>query len=172
MFFELVGTIMAGIAAALFIWAIRRWKPGIPNWVMPVGAGAAMLAAAVSSEYGWYGRIAGQLPESFVVAQRLDERSPLRPWTYLLPYTSRFMAIDRGSMRTHPQFPDQRMVDLYSFGRWAPNQRITVLWDCAGARSAALGEGAVFGADGQVANADWQPIAADDPVFRAACAEV
>jgi hypothetical protein len=171
MFFELVGTIMAGIAAALLIWAIRRWKPAIPNWVLPVGAGVAMLAAAMSSEYGWYTRISGQLPETFVVAQRLDERSPLRPWTYILPYTSRFVAIDRGSLRTNPQVPDHRMVDLYFFGRWAPNQRLTVLWDCARNRTAALGEGAVFDEDGQVANASWQPVPPDDPVFVAACAE-
>lgn len=171
MFFELVGTVMAGIAAALFIWAVRHWKPGLPAWVLPVGAGSAMLAAAVSTEYGWYGRISRQLPETFVVAQRIDEESPLRPWTYVMPFTSRFVAVDTGSLRTNPQVPDQRMIDLYFFGRWAPLQRVTVLWDCAGNRTATLGEGTEFGEDGQVAGADWQPIAADDPILRAACAE-
>jgi len=172
MFFELVGTIMAGIATALFVFAIRRWKPEIvPRWLMPVGAGAAMILAAISSEYGWYGRVSGQLPDTFVVAQTMDEKSPLRPWTYLLPYTSRFVAVDQGTAKTHPEVPEQRIVDLYFFGRWAPLQRLTVLWDCSGARTATLGEGAEFMADGQVANVDWQPIRADDPVFRAACAE-
>jgi hypothetical protein len=172
MFFELVGTIMAGIAAALFVYALRVWKPDlIPRWLLPIAAGGAMLAAAISSEYGWYGRVAGQLPETFVVAQTYDERAALRPWTFLVSYTSRFVAVDRSSTRTNPQVPDQRMVDLYFFGRWAPVQKLTVLWDCAGHRTAALGADAAFDATGEVANADWQPIPPDDPVLRAACAE-
>jgi hypothetical protein len=102
------------------------WKPDlIPRWLLPVAAGGAMLAAAISSEYGWYGRVAGQLPETFVVAQTYDERAALRPWTFLVSYTSRFVAVDRGSTRTNPQLPDQRMVDLYFFGRWAPVQKLT-----------------------------------------------
>lgn len=172
MFFELVGTVMAGIATALLVFALRHWRPDIvPKWLMPVGAGLAMLLAAISSEYGWYGRISAQLPDGLVVAETMDEKSPLRPWTYLVPYTSRFVAVDRGLAKTHPDVPGQRIVDLYFFGRWAPLQRLTVLWDCAGARTAALGEGAEFMADGQVANVEWQPIPADDPVFLTACAE-
>lgn len=173
MFFELVGTVMAGISAALLVYALRFWKPDVvPRWLMPVAAGAAMLAAAVSSEYGWYGRVSAQLPETFVVAQTHEERAALRPWTFLVSYTSRFVAVDRGSIRTNPQVPDQRMVDLYFFGRWAPVQRMTVLWDCAGNRTAALGPDAEFDESGQVANAEWRPIPPDDPVFREACAEV
>ena len=172
MFFELVGTIMAGIATALLVFALRRWKPDIvPRWLMPVGAGAAMLLAAVSSEYGWYGRVSAQLPEGFVVAQTMDEKSPLRPWTYLVPYTSRFVAVDQGTARTHPEVPEQRIVDLYFFGRWAPLQRLTVLWDCEEGRTATLGEGAEFMAGGQVEGVEWQPIRTEDAVFLAACAE-
>lgn len=170
MFFELIGTVMAGIAAAMLVWAIRRWKPQVPAWLMPAGAGAAMIAAAISSEYGWYGRMAGQLPDGFVVAQTVEETAPWRPWSYLLPYTGRFIAVDQATMRTSPEDPGQRMVDLYFFGRWAPLQKLTVLWDCSGNRTATIGNGAAFDADGKVAGAEWQPIAADDPVRMAACA--
>jgi hypothetical protein len=168
MFFELVGTVMAGLAAALLVWAVRRWKPGVPAWLIPTAAGGAMIAAAVSSEYGWYSRMSGQLPDGFVVAQRIDDPDPWRPWTYVIPYTSRFVAVDQGTTRTDPGDPSQRMVDLYFFGRWAPLQKLTVLWDCAGNRTATLGDGATFTEDGQI-DADWQPIAADDPVRAAAC---
>jgi hypothetical protein len=171
MFFELVGTIMAGLAAALFVFAIRRWKPAIPKWLMPAAAGGAMILAAISSEYGWYGRVSAQLPEGFVVAQTMEEKAPWRPWSYLIPYTGRFIAVDQGMAKTNPNVPGQRIVDLYFFGRWAPLQRLTVLWDCTGNRTATLGEGAEFTESGEIAGVEWQPIPADDPVRAAACAE-
>jgi hypothetical protein len=172
MLLEFVGTLLAGLAAGMLVFAIRSWKPHlVPKWALPVVAGAAMIVATISSEYGWYGRVSEQLPETFVVAQTVEERAPWRPWTYVRPYVTRFVAVDQGTARTHPEVPGQRMVDLYFFGRWTPLRQVTVLWDCPGRRTAALGEGTEFGADGQVAGADWQPIAADDPLFVAACAE-
>jgi hypothetical protein len=172
MLLELVGTIMAGLAAGMLVFALRSWKPHlVPKWALPVVAGAAMIIATISSEYGWYGRMAAQLPETFVVAQTVEEQAPWRPWTYISPYVSRFVAVDTGTAKTHPQVPGQRMVDLHFFGRWTPYRRVAVLWDCAGGRTAALGEGVEFGADGQVAGVDWQPIAAEDPLFVAACRE-
>lgn len=171
MFFELVGVVMAGLAAALFVYAIRRWAPErIPAWLLPAAAGGAMIAAGVSSEYGWYDRMSSQLPEGFVVAQTVQEQSALRPWSYVVPYTGRFIAIDLGTMKTHPDLPDQRITELWFFGRWAPLHRVPVLWDCADARRARLGEGVDFAADGTVKNATWEPVAPDDPVLRAACA--
>ena len=50
MFFELIGTIVAGVAAAPLVWAINRTLKGrLPSWLVPVAAGAAMLAATISS---------------------------------------------------------------------------------------------------------------------------
>jgi hypothetical protein len=172
MLLELVGTVMAGLAAGMFVFALRAWKPHlVPKWLLPIAAGAAMIVATVSSEYGWYGRVSSQLPETFVVAQTVEDRAPWRPWTYLAPFVSRFVAVDRGTTKTHPAVPDQRIVELHFFGRWTPYRRVPVLWDCAGNRTAALAEGAAFGADGQVTGIEWQPIAPDDPIFVAACGE-
>ena len=172
MLLELVGTVLAGLAAGMLVWALRSWKPHrVPKWALPVVAGAAMILATISSEYGWFGRVSAQLPESFVVAQTVEESSFLRPWTYLAPYISRFVAVDRGTAKTHPDAPGQRIVDLHFFGRWTPYRRVGVLWDCTGHRTAALGEGVEFGEGGAVAGVDWQPIAPDDPVFVAACTE-
>ena len=42
MFFELVGTIVAGVAAGLGMWALNRVLRGrLPGWLAPVAAGAA-----------------------------------------------------------------------------------------------------------------------------------
>lgn len=170
MFFELVGTVMAGLATALLVFAIRRFVPRIPKWAVPATAGAAMLAAAISSEYGWYDRTTSVLPESFVIATAIDQPAIYRPWTYIVPYKSRFLAVDQNSVRTNPAAEGQRIVDLYFYGRWATVRRVPVLFDCVGNRSAELVDGAEFGSDGQVLNASWAPMPADDPVLVAACA--
>lgn len=171
MIFELIGTLMAGLAAALLVYAIRRFSPDrIPKWLIPVAAGAAMLAAAISNEYGWYGRATASLPENFVVARAIEDRAIFRPWTYIVPYRSRFIAVDQGSVRSNASAPGQRIVDLYFFGRWSPVFNVPALFDCRGNRTANLIDGAEFGPDGNVANAVWEPIPSDDPVLLAACA--
>jgi hypothetical protein len=173
MFFELVGTVLAGLAAALLVFAVRRFAPDrVPKWLMPVSAGAAMILATISSEYGWFGRVSGQLPEGFTVAETVEESAVYRPWTYLVPLTSRFIAVDHAGARTNPDFPGQRIVDLYFFGRWQPVQSIPVLFDCDGNRSVVLAEGTEFGSDGAIANPAWEDMPSDDPVLRAACAGV
>ena len=171
MFFELVGTVLAGVAAALLVFAVRRYAPGrIPKWLMPVAAGAAMIAATISSEYGWYGRTAGQMPEGFAVARTVGESAVYRPWTYLVPLTTRFVAVDQEGAKTHPDFPGQRIVDLYFFGRWQPVQAVPVLFDCPGHRSVVIAAGTEFGPDGAVQNPEWEEMPSDDPVLRTACA--
>ena len=170
MFFELMGTVLAGLAAALLIFAIRRFAPDrLPRWLMPVGAGVAMIAATISSEYGWYDRVSASMPEGFVVAQSVEETAIYRPWTYIAPIRSRFVAVDSGSVRTNATLPDHRIVDLYFFGRWSPVNTVPVLFDCAGNRSAALVQDVEFNADGTVPGASWSNMAADDPVLRTAC---
>ncbi len=170
MIFEFIGTVMAGLAAGMLAWAIRRFSPArIPGWLIPVAGGAAMIATTISNEQGWYTRVTDQLPPTFVIAQTVEETAFYRPWTYLQPMTTRFIAVDTNSVRQNATVPDQRIVEVYFFGRWAPTHKVPVLFDCAGARTASLIDGADFAADGTVANASWEAMAADDPVFRAAC---
>lgn len=170
MFLELVGTVLAGAAAGLLVWAASRWAKGrIPRWAIPAAAGAAMIASTVSSEYGWFARTSGALPETVAVAHTVEERAVWRPWTFLAPYVTRFVAVDRGATRTHPAAPGQRLTDLLFFGRWEAIRRVPMLVDCTENRIAALADGAEFAPDGTVANADWDAVAPDDPVLRTAC---
>ena len=173
MFFELIGTFMAGATAALLVWAINRALKGrLPSWLMPVAAGGAMMIAAITSEYGWYARTAGNMPKGMIVAQTIDEKVFYRPWTYIKPYISRFVAVDRATMRTHPQQPDQRIVDLVFYGRWARTAKAPMLYDCAAGKQADIVDGVEFGADGAVLNAQWIDLPAGDPILTAACKEV
>jgi len=171
MFFELIGTIVAGIATALLVWAINRTLKGrLPSWLVPASAGLAMLIATISSEYSWFNRAQANMPEGFVVAETVEEIRLYRPWTYVKPFVSRFMAVDQATARTHPDHPDQRIVDLIIYGRWARTAKIPALFDCAANARADLVDGVNFGSDGTVLNADWLPMDADAPLLRVACA--
>lgn len=173
MFFELIGTVMAGIATALLFWAVNRSLGGrLPSWLMPVSAGGAMLLAAISLEYGWYERTVRSMPAGFVVAETVEETAAYRPWTYIAPFVSRYVAVDQAATRTHPDQPDQRIVDLVFYGRWSRTAKIPVLFDCAAGKRADIVDGIEFGDNGEVVGASWVDIPTDDPVLKAACAEV
>ena len=170
MFFELIGTLIAGAAAALIIWALNRSLKGrLPGWLMPAGAGAAMLLATITSEYGWYERTRSAMPEGLEVAEAVKERAFYRPWTYLVPFVTRFVAVDMASMRQHPDQPGQRMVDLIFYGRWSRTAKVPVIFDCPGARRAEMAADVAFATDGSVQNALWRDLRPDDPVLKTAC---
>lgn len=173
MIFELIATVVAGVAAGLLVWAVNRTLKGrLPGWLVPVAAGAAMLAATISSEYSWYSRTAATMPASLIVAQTVEEVKFYRPWTYVKPFVSRYVAVDAASLRTHPDQPDQRIVNLVFFGRWARTSSVPMLFDCAGSRQADILDGVEFGPQGEVLNVTWRAIPAQDPLQTTACTGV
>ncbi|MFC6636641.1 hypothetical protein GV827_20410 [Sulfitobacter sp. JBTF-M27] len=170
MFVELIATVFAGIACAglallLNIITGRR----LPKWVMPVAAGLGMIGMTISNEYTWFSRTAERLPDGVEIAMTVEEQSWLRPWTQVWPYTKRFVAADTGTARTNENLPDQRMADLYFFGRWSPVNQAPMIFDCAAGRSALLIDGATFAADGAVVNAEWETMPDDDPILELVC---
>lgn len=170
MFLELIGTVFAGIAAAGVVMLLNRVTGGhLPRWAAPVGAGLAMLAMTVSMEYSWYSRTIATLPEGVEVAETVEKKSLYQPWTYVVPYVSRFVAVDAASIKRHSDRPDQRIVDLYFFGRWSPLRKMPVAFDCATSRSAVLSSETQFGSDGDIVNADWRDVGEDAVVLNAAC---
>lgn len=171
MFLELISVIVAGFAGAGVALLVLRFVPALPRWLVPLGAGAAMLVVALANEYGWYGRQLANLPEGLEVAMTHEARSPLRPWTLVLPFTNRFLAVDRGAIQTHPARPDLRMTDLYLFARWQPVAAVPAVFDCARGRRADLRAGVTMAADGTLSGAQWIPTGLEDPVTAIACKE-
>jgi hypothetical protein len=170
MFLELIAVIFAGIAAAGVVMLLGLITGGrLPKWLAPVAAGVAMLGVTVSNEYTWFGRTSAQLPGGVVVIETVEERTFYRPWTYVVPYVRRFVALDEASLRRNPQVQDQRMADLYLFGRWAAVHRMPVLVDCAAGRLAQLADGASFGVDGTVTDAAWDTTESVKAMVRAVC---
>ncbi len=170
MFVELIATVFAGIACAGIAMLLNRITGRrLPKWIMPVVAGLGMIGMTISNEYTWFDRTAERLPEDVEIAMTVDEQSWLRPWTQLWPYTKRFVAVDTGTARMNESLPDQRLADLYFFGRWSPVNKAPMLFDCKDARSALLIDGAEFADDGAVVNADWQNMPDGDPILKLVC---
>jgi len=171
MFVELIATIFAGIACAgivLLINVVVRRR--LPKWVVPIVAGAGMIGMTISNEYTWFARTVERLPDGIEIATTVEEQSWIRPWTQLWPYTKRFVAVDTATARANENLPEQRLTDLYFFGRWSPVNKTPVLFNCAMAKSALLIDGATFAADGSVSDADWQVMSTDDPILKLVCA--
>ncbi|CUH43809.1 hypothetical protein [Ruegeria atlantica] len=170
MFLELIGTIFAGFAFAGIVMVLNKLTGGrLPRWMTPVAAGLGMIGMTITSEYSWYDRTRDTLPEGMTVIQEVESRAFYRPWTYAVPFVDRFAAIDAGSVRTNEQVPEQRLVELYFFGRWAPVSKLPVVVNCKEFSRANLADGAEFADDGRLLNADWIDVTASDPIVEATC---
>lgn len=170
MFLELIATFIAGIAAAGVLMLVNRAIGGrLPRWLIPVAAGAAMLLSTISSEYSWYSRTAGPLPEGIEVAETIESKAMYRPWTYAKPYIERFVAVDVGTARRNPDQPGKVLVDLLFFGRWQPLQTLAVMFDCTNNMQTLVPEEVNFDENGALIGAKWGPIPADEPTFKLAC---
>jgi hypothetical protein len=165
MFLELIAVFAAGFAGAGGMLLLSRLSGGrLPKWAVPVGAGAAMIAASISSEYSWYSRTTATLPEGMEVAHAVQSRSYYRPWTFVAPLTERFVALDLANLQANDQTEGLYLVDAYLYGRWKPLQSVQFMIDCPGARRAdpVLGDGS---------EPLWRDVGADDPMLRSVCQE-
>ncbi|WP_127115333.1 hypothetical protein [Shimia sediminis] len=174
MFMTLVATFLAGIAAAGFVMLLNHLLGKtagrtLPRWFTPIAAGAAMILAAISSEYSWYSTTKANMPPEFAVVQTVDSKAFYRPWTYVRPFVDRFVAVDMASVRNHDSHPNLRIADLFFYGRWAPIHQLAVLADCANGQRAALVETIEFNNDGSVTGAEWISAERGDPVLNKIC---
>lgn len=166
MFLELIAVFVAGFFGA-GIMMLLNWISGrrLPRWFVPLGAGSAMLIAAIASEYSWYGRAVDNLPDGLSVAQTVESRAIWRPWTYIYPLTDRFVAADTANPLKNTEQDGLYLVNLYFYGRWRTNQVVQVMVDCAGLRRAdpVLGDGSA---------PLWRDVGPEDPIVKTVCAEV
>lgn len=113
MFLELIAVIFAGIAVAGVVMLVNNVTGArLPRWLAPVVAGLVMIGVTVTSEYSWYSRTLASLPEGLVVADTVESRSFYRPWTYVVPLSERFVAVDLATMRSHAKQPDHRLAEV------------------------------------------------------------
>lgn len=170
MFFELIAVVLAGVGAAGIVMLINRTTGGaLPKWAVPIAAGGAMIAATIASEYGWYDRTTGNMPEGMTVVATAESTAFYRPWTYVVPYVDRFVAVDVATARTNDKQPGWKLADVYYYQRWAAINKHPVMADCPGKRRAAITNGVSFGTDGQLNGATWHKADRDDKILSALC---
>jgi len=170
MFLELIAAFAAAFAAAGVAILVNFLTGGrLPKWVTPVAAGAALMGYAVWSEYSWYERTAGILPEGVDVTFVNVSRAAYKPWTYAVPYVNRFAALDTLSVRTNEAVPHQRIADLYFYGRWSRRVGLEVVVDCSDGLLAPLAS-ATLNETGEATDAAWARPAEGDRTVEAACA--
>lgn len=172
MAFELLAAIVAAFACAGVVLLLRKIAPGrVAKWAMPVGAGAGLIGTTVWLEYDWFNRVSDALPDGVAVVWQGEERQALRPWSFVVPLTTRFVAIDTRSLAPHPANADLRLAHIYSFARWKPVEDGYMIFDCAARRQVNVVEGVQITDQGVLAGADWQQAGQDDTLFSAACRE-
>jgi hypothetical protein len=94
---------------------------------------------------------------------------PLRPWTYLAPITTKFVAMDLTQLVQHPANPALKMAKLYNFARWQAVRDGLMVIDCAGGRQVLITAGVEITSEGALKGADWVMPGADDGFQTAAC---
>ena len=172
MFFVLIATFAAGFGVAGLVLLLNRMTGGrLPKWLMPVAAGLAMILYTIWDEYNWMDRTVAGLPEGLEVVANNEDKAFYRPWTYVAPFSSSFIAVDTLNIRSNPEVPEQVMTEVLVMGRWSGASLFPILLDCSGGRSAALADGVEFDERGAVKDPEWRTVGAEDPVLRTACKE-
>lgn len=174
MLIDLIATISAGFGAAGLVLVLdhlggRLSGRRLPKWVLPAAAGSAMIGFAIWNEYTWYPRVRDRLPPTVTIASAPADRAIHRPWSYLFPLVTRFVAVDRTAAVRSATSPDIFVASAVIVRRWAASERLPIAFDCARMTRADLFDGAMMNADGTLTGAEWLAPDADDPLVRAAC---
>lgn len=159
-----------GILAFCVVYAANHLSGHrLPKWLMPAAIGASMIVYSAWNEYTWFGRVRADLPESVVILAEIKGGAVWRPWSYIWPVTSRFMAIDSAAALRSAITPDLAATDIFLVTRWGGTLRVPVVFDCKAGARADLVEGAELVPDGTLKGAEWVPVGLDDKMLLAAC---
>jgi hypothetical protein len=166
---ELIGSLLVAAVFGLMAWAFRRWVPSAPKWLISVSAGVGLIGTTVWLEYDWFNRVSAALPPGFVVVNDEATSNPLRPWTYLVPITTSFSALDTNKLARHPQVDTLVTAPVFGFARWKNPQSALIVFDCADNRQTPIVDGMQIDEAGVVTGAAWVTPEAGDELHEAAC---
>ena len=116
MFWNLVATIICGVAAAGIAMTIRAaTAKKAPRWLIPVFAGLGMMGYQIYMEYNWYDQMTARMPAGSVVVATEAEAEFWRPWSFAFPQINRMTVLDESSITRNPANPDTARFQLYHF---------------------------------------------------------
>lgn len=170
MIMEFLAVIVAGFGGFGVAHLLHRlsWR-NLPDWIAPFGAAAGMVCMLVWLEYTWAGRFEAGLPDDVTVVSKNEHRIWYRPWTYVVPLSTRITAIDNRVRQTNRNNPDLVKTGIILKERWALTFGFQSLFDCATARRADLTEGTRLNDEGMPLDAEWYQLTSDDPFLIVAC---
>ncbi|MFY0663809.1 MAG: hypothetical protein JXQ97_04245 [Natronospirillum sp.] len=100
MIWHLVALAICGLGSAGIALLLRKLtRQKLPRWIVPLFAGAGMLAYQIHFEYSWFDHKQSQLPAGSVVVSSEAGTVFWRPWTFFFPMTTQFSVIDAGNLR-------------------------------------------------------------------------
>lgn len=170
MLVHLVATLALVVIACVLLWAVfHHLGRAMPRALLPIVAGSVAIGYGIYTEYSWGWRTEDALPDSFVVLKRVEERSALAPWTWLVKPVVRLSAIDLSAVRRHPAHPDLRLLEVFLLERFYPARHVAQLVDCAGARRADIVADEGLDADGLPTKPLWRVAGPDDALISKAC---
>ena len=166
---ELIASFVAGFGAAGLVLVINMLTGNrLPKWIMPVAAGLTMISFAIWSEYSWAARTQAALPEGVEVIDTVEVSRIWKPWTYIVPQTTRIMAADVSGVRDNDSVQGTRLIDLYLYERWQAPGTVMQLVNCDDPARALVTDAAL--ADPEEA-ANWLSVTREDPIYGAACTD-
>lgn len=169
MLFELIATISMGfIAAAVILVVQKTFRLSLPKWAMPVAAGLGMITFTVWSEYAWFDRHHEAIGRDKIIATKVEKSQPWRPWTYIFPVTTRFIALDKDGAEV---IDGTVVTSIYLLSRWQDGAIVPAAFDCILSRRADLFSGR-DDIKTKLATAEWTVMGSDDPTLRAACDQI
>ncbi|RAU16577.1 hypothetical protein DN062_17580 [Nitrincola tibetensis] len=99
MIWTIVAIVFAGLGAAGIALTLRKLtRNKLPKWIIPVFAGAGMLAYQIYYEYDWFDHQQQRQPEGTVVVSTEEGQVFWRPWTYWFPMTIAFSVLDTNNI--------------------------------------------------------------------------
>lgn len=121
MIWQLIATVVAGVGAAgIALLLIKLSANRLPRYLTPLFAGIGMLSFLIYTEYQWFSHQQSLLPANVRVVQQIEETTWWRPWSYVWPQVTRFMAADFNSIEQNRINPAVLMVDIYLFAERTP----------------------------------------------------
>lgn len=170
MFWELVATVFAGLGAAGIALLLRKLSAQkLPRYLVPVFAGLGMLGFQIHSEYNWYSHQLSLLPQGVVVVKAVEEKISWRPWTFLKPQITRFMALDVKNSAANSKNPALVLANLYLFERRQAAINVKLVVHCPSKQRANFTEQLVLPAEGEMPGAEFMAIAADEDALLQVC---
>lgn len=172
MLWELVATVFAGLGAAGIALMLRKISgKKLPRYLVPVFAGLGMLGFQIHGEYNWYSHQVSLLPEGVVVVKAVEEQTSWRPWTFVKPQITRFMAVDVKNSAANSNNNDLVLANLYLFERRQAAINVKLVVHCKEQKRANFTEQLPLPAPGEAAGADFIVIGDNEKMLLSVCAK-